>query len=426
MTAKAIGMDAIPRELTAAIQRALRTDRVVALMGPRQAGKTTLVTELLGEEHALRHYNLKDPDVRRVLTENARREFLRGNRCTIVLDEVQRLPDLLELVQVLVDERPDQTGQFLILGSNHLLLDRHIKESLAGRVAVFTLHPLTLRERAGIASEPVLVRLLACESVPHVERVLDELHFPAAQSIVLADCFAEGNLYGGYPEFLTRRDPSDRQRWLRDYRQTYLETDLRQLVDLKQPESFETFEGLFAPRVASLFNASELARDCRLSADTVRRFCRYYQQLFVAWPLRPFHRNYGKRVMKMPKWYFHDTGLLRSLLRDFREDSGAFFENTVVAELRKRFALDTFDQELFFLRTSTGVEADVVFHNAAASLTYFVEIKQTRDISSTDYRHLRRLTALDDASIGLLIHTGVASRRLAERIWSVPAHWLLA
>jgi len=395
-------------------------------MGPRQAGKTTLVTELLEAAQPLKHYNLKDPAVRRVLAENAHREFRHYADCTIVLDEVQREPDLLELVQVCVDQRPDRKGQFLILGSNHLLQNRHIRESLAGRVALFTLHPLTLRERAKIDTPSVLTRLLSCGDVADVESVLGELYLPADQSIMLADCFAEGNLYGGYPEFLTKPGDEDRRRWLRDYRQTYLETDLRQLVDLRKPESFEVFESLFAPRIASLFNVSEMARDCRVSADTIRRFCRYCEQLFVAWPLRPFHRNYGKRMMKMPKWYFHDTGLLRSILRDFREDAGTLFENTVVSELRKRLTLDAPGQELFFLRTASGVEADAVFHDSTGRVTFFVEAKRTRDVCYADHRHLRRLTALDEQSIGLLVHQGVACRLLTDRIWAVPVHWLLA
>ena len=418
-------MNLIPRELTQHIQQALKTDRVIAIMGSRQAGKTTLVQHLLTSERPVQYYNLKDPDVRRVLQANARREFDYFSDRLIVLDEVQQMPMLLELIQLQVDAHPEQKGQFLLLGSNHLLLNRHIKESLAGRVMLYTLHPLSFKEIAGHTIESLLTQLLRASSISQVEKALDEFYIPAEQSSALAARFDDFALYGGYPEFLTRTHPEDRRRWLRSYRQTYLDTDLRELVDLRSPESFERFEQLFALRIGSLLNISELARDCALGTDTIRRFLNYYRQLFVAWPNLPFHANMGKRMMKMPKWYFTDTGLLRSLLDNFSAGDGHLFENAVLAEMWKRIYLETLREDLYFMRTATGVEADIVFENLRRNTTFFCEVKLRSTVHRTDIRHLRKFVALSENHLGLLLNTSVATEKLDDRIWSLPVSWIL-
>jgi predicted AAA+ superfamily ATPase len=419
-------MNLLPRELGRHLQHALTTDRVVALMGPRQAGKTTLVQYLLHSDRPIQYYNLKDPEIRRILQANARREFEHFRDRLIVLDEVQQMPVLLELIQLQVDAQPAEKGRFLLLGSNHLLLNRQIRESLAGRVALYTLYPLSFRELVGGTGVSLLGALLRASSVAQVEKALADFYLPAEQSSTLAARFDDLTLYGGYPEFLTRPDPEDRRRWLNSYRQTYLDADLRELVDLRHPESFERFEPLFASRVGALLNLSELARDCGLSADTIRRFLHYYHQLFVAWPALPHHANLGKRMMKMPKWYFTDTGLLRAVLDNFRAGDGRLFENAVLAELRKRIYAETLREDLYFARTATGVEADAVFTNLQGDVVFYGEIKLSSTAHSADVRHLRKYAALAPNYVGLLLNTGPGIEKLDERLWSLPVTWLLA
>jgi len=242
----------------------------------------------------------------------------------------------------------------------------------------------------------------------------------------LAALFDDLALYGGYPEFLTRPDPEDRRRWLTSYRQTYLDADLRELVDLRQPESFERFERLFAIRVGSLLNVSELARDCGLSADTIRRFLHYYRQLFVAWSALPYYANLGKRMMKVPKWYFTDTGLLRSVLGNFSGDDGKLFENAVLAELRKLIYLETLREDLHFARTATGVEVDAIFANQQSDVMFCCEIKLGSTPHSADIRHLRKYVALSEKHVGLLLNTSRGVEKLGDRIWSLPVSWMLA
>jgi len=418
-------LNIVPRHLARHINQSLKVDRVVALMGPRQSGKTTLVRHLLKSSREIKYYNLKDPDTRRLLQKNAAREFDHFHQCLIVLDEVQRIPELVERIQVQVDSKPDEKGQFMLLGSNHLLLNRRIRESLAGRVVLFRLYPFSLSELAGRSSPALLSRLLRERSIPAVEESLSSAYIPVEDSIGLSARFDELNLFGGYPEFLARKDDDARKQWLDSYHQTYLDTDLRELVNLRNPDSFERFEQLFVSRIGSLFKLSELARDCAVSVNTIQRFTSYYRQLFVAWACRPFHSNLGKRVMKMPKWYFVDTGLLRSLLKNFRPEDGTLFENTVLSEIRKLLYQEALNEDVCFFRTSTGVESDAVISGRDGEVVFFCEVMQKAGAHRTDVRHLKKLVALSGEHIGLLINTADSVEKLDERIWQVPVHLLL-
>lgn len=419
-------MDLAYRELTRHVQHSLMTDRVIAIMGPRQAGKTTLVQRLLKSERAIQYYNLKDPDIRRGLQTNARQEFEYFKENLIVLDEVQKMPVLMELIQLQVDTWPEKKGQFLILGSNHLLLNRQIKESLAGRVTIYVLYPLSFNEIIGNTEETLFKRLLHMPSVSSIEAMLLKYFIPVKHSSTLFAQFHDFAMYGGYPEFLKRKGPEDRKRWLNSYHQTYLDMDLRELVDLRNPESFERFENIFTTRIGSLVNISELARDCSLSADTIRRFLNYYRQLFVAWSNLPFHKNIAKRMMKMPKWYFDDTGLLRSLTNNFSAEDGTLFENCVLSELRKGIYQEKLRQDIYFARTSTGVEADAVFTNTNDNVTFYCEVKQSSLTHRTDIRHLKKFVSLSEDHIGLLLNMSGSIEKLEERIWNIPVHWLLS
>lgn len=417
-------MPILNRYLTSSIEHSLETDRVTAIMGPRQAGKTTLVTQLLSPKKPVQYYNLKDPDIRHHLISSAKKEFNYYQNHLIILDEVQKVPVLLELIQLQVDQFPDSKGQFLLLGSNHLLLNQQIKESLAGRVALFTLLPFSFAELNETKDENLLISLLNSDSPKEVTEKLKNYYIPVKKAVSLNEQFMNLNMFGSYPEFLTRKDPADRKNWLKNYHQTYLDTDLRELVDLRNQESFERFEKIFTTRIANLLNISEIARDCGLSADTIRRFLGYYRQLFVAWPCLPYHTNINKRMMKMPKWYFYDTGLLRSIAGDFREGGGLYFENTILAELQKTISLHDPFASLSFARTATGVEADAVFSNSNGTITFFIEIKLSPKIHSKDIRHLKKFVTESPDNIGIVINNSKSIENITDKIWSVPAAWL--
>jgi len=414
-----------PRQLTQNIQHALTTDRVVALMGSRQSGKTTLVRFLLHANRQVQYYNLKDAAVRRHLAANARKEFQYFSQHLIILDEVQKQPGLLELIQVLVDKRPSEKGQFLLLGSNHLLLNKQVKESLAGRVAIFTLFPLSFREWMESSRDSLLSGLVGSETIGQAEACLSSFHLPANEALEIHDEWKEFTVFGGYPEFITRPDPNDRRLWLSNYRQTYLETDLRELVNVRNPESFEIFEQLLATRVGSLINLSSIAGNAGISVDSVKRFLHYYRQLFMAWQCRPYYKNLASRVRKSPKWYFSDVGPLRLLLEDWRLENGHIFENCVMVEIRKSIYHERQSKGLFFSRTAAGAEVDAVFESNSGKITFYLEIKTGTRIRKADWRHLMRYVGETPHSIGLLVANVPGIVRLEDRVWGVPASWLL-
>ncbi len=157
-------------------------------------------------------------------------------------------------------------------------------------------------------------------------------------------------------------------------------------------------------------NISELARDCGLSADTIRHFIGYYRQLFISWQAKPYHANIGKRMMKMSKYYFYDTGLLRSIL----------------AEIKKILSFTEGQQSLSFSRTSTGVEADAFLTSNNCIIPFFIEIKQSDTYHVKDIRYLKKYINADDEAVGLLVNNGTGIKQLTERIWAVPAPWLFS
>ncbi len=210
-------MKILQRRLTPRIEHSLTTNRVTAVMGPRQAGKTTLVRHLLQSDKPLRYYNLKDPAVRLALKENSRQEFNHFRDATIILDEMQTMPELLEIIQVQVDETPEQKGRFLLLGSNHLLLDKHIRESLAGRVALFTLLPLSLTELLEQDKPTLLENLLGSETIRDSEAMLTDLYLTVREAVRAKELLQDLNRFGVYPEFIERKDPQDRMDRLEDF-----------------------------------------------------------------------------------------------------------------------------------------------------------------------------------------------------------------
>jgi predicted AAA+ superfamily ATPase len=265
------------------------------------------------------------------------------------------------------------------------------------------------------SSEPsVFEKLLKSESLDDAVSVMENMYVPLEKDKQIRDVVDDLCMFGGYPEFLFRKNSEDRKNWLGSYHQTYLETDLRQLVELRNPESFEVFEKLFAIHVGNLLNISELGRDCSLSNDTARRFINYYKQLFVTWQAKPWHASVGKRMMKMSKYYFYDTGVLRSVLGDFLQDSpgsGQFFENTILSEMKKIRCFTGYETEIHFCRTSTGVEVDAFVKTLNGRVSLFFEIKQSEAVHAKDIRHLRKYVADDDNAIGVLVNCLVPALR---------------
>lgn len=361
----------IKRALQTTLTKIARSYPVVTLTGPRQSGKTTLVqTAFSGHDYA----SLEDPDVRSFALEDPR-GFLSQYRGPVILDEVQRAPDLFSYIQTIVDQG-GSPGRFILTGSQNFLLLRSISQSLAGRSAVLHLLPFSLSELLGRPAPPL----------SSIGRKLPRLKTPPQIDLM------ETLFRGFYPRIHDKN--LDPQQWLRNYYRTYVERDVREIVNVGDIESFSRFVRLCAGRNGQLLNLSSLGNDAGITHTTAKRWLSILEASFIVTLLRPYHHNFSKRLIKSPKLYFLDTGLLCYLLRIHSPESlqlnamrGAIFESYVLSELTKN-ALNRGDEpDLFFWRDSTGHEIDIVIELGEGSTA--LEVKSGQTIARDFFSGLR-------------------------------------
>ena len=341
-------------------QRLARGFPVLAITGPRQSGKTTLARTLFADKP---YVTLEDPE-ERDFAEADPRGFLRRFPEGAIFDEAQRCPALFSYVQGVVDERR-RMGEFILTGSQQFGLMSNIAQSLAGRVGLLQLLPFSMAELNEVGI------------LPHT---LDAMIFQ-----------------GSYPALYDRSvSPGD---WFPNYVSTYVERDVRQLLAVRDLSLFQRFLKMCAARSGQLLNLSALAADCGISHVTAREWLTVLEASYIVYLLRPYHRNFGKRLVKMPKLYFLDTGLMAYLLGIRDEDTlathtsrGALFETLVISEWVKRQFNAGQSAELYFWRDSAGHEVDLLVPQGGRFTP--VEIKSGTTFSADWATALRKLSVL--------------------------------
>ena len=404
----------ITRSLEPVLQKAVNEFPAVVLVGPRQSGKTTLLNHLFGEEYRL--ISMETPDIR-LAAINDPRGFLNLNPAPVIFDEIQYTPELLPYIKEQVDAHRDQPGQYLLTGSQNLLLMQQVTESLAGRVAVLKLLPLSRWEvnRRPQGSLPWETGKTPDRS-PQVE-------LPTAQPS--AELWGQ-ILRGFYPEVICNPG-RDARLWQASYVQTYLERDIRNLRNVGDLSLFQTFLRALASRSAQILNLSGLARDVGVSVNTAKAWISLLEASFQIFVLRPYYANIGKRLVKSPKIYFSDTGLLCYLvgLRDIEHAAsgpmgGAIFENLVVAELFKLLMHRGEEPALHYWRTAAGSEVDLVVETQDKLVP--LEIKQSETLRPGMAKEILAFQKdfAGKTREGYVIHAGKLTLPLGKGVTGLP------
>lgn len=355
---------------------------VLTLLGPRQSGKTTLVRECFpGHEYC----NLEDPETRALASVDPK-EFLHRHRPPLILDEVQRVPSLLSLIQVQVDEAPRSKGTFILTGSHQPQLKAGISQSLAGRTAILKLLPLSMREISGAG----------------ITQDRDDWLFRGCLPRLYLEGLPPASLY-------------------RNYYETYVERDVRQLIQLKQLQPFELFMRLLAGRVGQVLNLHALSGEVGVSSPTLREWLSVLEASFVIFRLPPYYENFGKRFIKSPKLYFTEPGLVAYLLEIRSAEQaardpllGGLFENLIVVEALKARWNAGVDSDLYYFRDQSGFEIDLILSRQRH--LYPFKIKAARSYHSEFYRHLEKFAKWNSKiEPGAVIYAGSESQKVGGR-----------
>jgi hypothetical protein len=398
------------RWLTPVLQQAVLDHPVVVLTGARQVGKSTL---LLNAEpfKGWRFHSLDDFDVLRQASESP--AALWAGTEQVVLDEVQKAPDLLTAVKQTVDRHPGRY-RFVLSGSANLLLMKQVSESLAGRAVYFILDPMSLGETRQSLPTDLIQRLLSGDWP--LEASLHEKPVDTNQLI----------LRGLMPALLTMHSSQAWVRWWDGYVATYLERDLRQVSQIDALLDFRRLMELAALRSGQLLNQAELSRDAQLSQPTVHRYLNLLETTHMFERLPAYTTSHTTRLVKAPKAFWNDTGLAVFLSGYYEEfelakarELGAYFETLIYHHLRIITRLMTPAGRLYYWRTRSGLEVDFVLEHGRHLLA--IEVKRTTQPGYSDAAGLRAFLAeYPQAAGGLLLHSGNEIRRLDEKIIAAP------
>jgi predicted AAA+ superfamily ATPase len=377
----------IERNIAKVIKELMLVYPVIALTGPRQSGKTTLLKSMFKD---YRYVSLENPD-NRLFAEQDPNGFLELYNQKVIFDEVQRVPSLFSYIQTLVDESKIM-GQFILSGSQNFSLIKSITQSLAGRVALFKLLPFDFEE---LQSQNLLP--------------------PDYASMIMRGC---------YPALYDRPIPTTA--FYANYIETYVERDLSEILNVKDIRLFRIFLKLCAGRIGQQLNLTNLAKEAGISIPTVKSWLSILESSYIAYQLPPFFNNFNKRLVKSTKLYFYDTGLVSYLLGIKSEKSiqesefkGALFENLVINEYIKQNYHHNLYREFYYWRDSNGHEVDLLVSNETAY--DIIEIKATKTILPKLFDGLDLLKNIGKEKINrkILVYGGKESQNRSNyKVWA--------
>lgn len=367
------------RHLSEKILSAVSDTPVVLINGGRQTGKSTLVKDLLSTSHA---YWTFDDSSTISAVKNDPIGFVSNLKFPVILDEIQRVPEIFLPIKTIVDKER-HPGQFVLTGSANVLMLPNLADSLAGRMEIHTLYPLSQGEILGI-KEDFISQLFGLGNLD----ALETLSF---------DSLVDRILKGGYPEIQKRLSFDRQKEWFRSYVMTILQKDIRDLSDLEGLMELPNLLSLLASRAGNLLNMSELSRSLGIPNTTLKRYLTLLERVYFVHTLPAWSRNYTKRLVKAPKVYLNDTGLLTYLMginkEGLLENSrllGHVLENFVVMELLKQITWSKVMVNAYHYRTFAGKEVDIVLESMDLKVVG-IEVKLSKTVSVSDFKGIDEL-----------------------------------
>ena len=392
------------RTLESTLKIALKTFPVVLLNGARQVGKSTLALD-----NFKNYLTFDDGELRLNAKENPK-GFLKNLELPICLDEIQKVPTILEYIKMQIDTNRIN-GNFLLTGSSNVLDHKDSKDTLAGRLCELKLHPFSSKEKNDKANENVIEKLLNRDFKLTKNDYSDEI--------------IDHIIDGGYPEILELEGLS-KDLWFKSYIATYIERDARDLADIRDIDSFIKFVNILATRSGTILNKSSLSNDIGIKDITTDNYLSIINRIYQATLLRPYFINIGKTFVKSPKVFFNDTGVLCSLLRINSKKqllnspySGQIFETYVFCELQKHLSYLQKSSQMFHYRTNDKKEIDFIIEIDNEILA--IEIKQSSNVKKDDFKHIIDLqNKIDKKCLGIVFYNGDMVVEFSDDLVAIP------